>query len=258
MDKSLLTISAPTSAEEKVVKPPRIRGKTRMPWRIAVSLCVYLVLVPLVIFAGVWLWHDRKYNIISLIVAVLACVPFFIGFEKGKAGARELVTLAVMTALSVIGRLIFAPIPGFKPVTAIVIITAIAYGPQAGFITGALSAVVSNIFFGQGPWTPFQMFAWGFLGLVSGLVFRRGKKPNIILLILVGIVGGVIFSFMMDIWSVLNIDGGWNFSRYLALLISGAPFTVVYAVSNVVFLLVLTKPFLNKLNRLRDKYGVFG
>ncbi len=258
MDKSLLKISAPTVCEaapetqnEKGKKTPRVRR------RLVVSLCVYLIAIPLVIFAGVKLFNDRKYNIVSVIIAVLACVPLFAEFEKGRSGARELVVLAVMTALSVLGRLIFAPVPGFKPVTAIVIITAIAYGAQAGFITGALSAVVSNIFFGQGPWTPFQMFAWGFLGLLSGLVFRRGKKPNVILLVFVGVVGGVIFSLMMDVWSVLNFDGGWNSSRYLALLISGLPFTAVYAASNTAFLLILTNPFLQKLNRLRDKYGVF-
>lgn len=162
-----------------------------------------------------------------------------------------------MTAISVVGRLIFAPIPGFKPVTAVVIITGIAYGMQAGFLTGALSAIVSNIFYGQGPWTPFQMFVWGFLGLLAGLVFTSGKKPNAVALIVVGVIGGVLFSAMMDIWSVLNLDGAWNWTRYLALLVSGLPFMAIYAVSNVVFLLLLTKPFLQKLNRVKNKYGLF-
>ncbi len=254
----MLKISEPTRneiAENAVTKPKKAACRANI--KLIFSLCVYLVAVPLVIFAGVKLFGDRKYNIISIVIAVLACVPFFVGFENGRAGARELVVLAVMTALSVLGRLIFAPIPGFKPVTAIVIITAIAFGPQAGFIVGALSAIVSNIFFGQGPWTPFQMFAWGFSGLLSGLVFRRGRKPNAIMLAVAGVLGGVVFSFMTDIWSVLNIDGGWNLARYLTLLVSGLPFTVIYAVSNVVFLLALTGPFLQKLNRLRDKYGVF-
>lgn len=134
---------------------------------------------------------------------------------------------------------------------------AIAYGMQAGFVTGALSAIVSNIFFGQGPWTPFQMFVWGFLGSLAGLIFKRGQKPNIVFLILIGILGGAAFSVMMDVWSVLNIDGTWNWSRYFALFVSSLPFMAIYAVSNVVFLLLLTKPFLQKLNRVKDKYGLF-
>lgn len=259
MDRRLLTISAPVTAKAAVQEPAKMhtKGKSTVPWRMIVSFVVYLVLIPLVIFIGVKLFADRRYHIVSMIIAFLACVPFFIGFEKGKTGARELVVIAVMTAISVLGRLIFAPIPGFKPVTAIVIITGIAYGMQAGFLTGALSAIVSNIFYGQGPWTPFQMFVWGFLGLLAGLLFRRGQEPNAVVLILIGVIGGILFSVMMDIWSVLNIDGTWNWSRYLALLASSLPFMAIYAVSNVVFLLLLTKPFLQKLNRVKDKYGLF-
>ena len=259
MDRSLLTISAPATESEaaRAVVEVQAKQKSSVPWRTTISFAIYLVLIPLVIFIGVKLFADRRYNIISIIIAFLACVPFFIGFEKGKTGARELVVIAVMTAISVLGRLIFAPIPGFKPVTAVVIITGIAYGMQAGFLTGALSAIVSNIFYGQGPWTPFQMFVWGFLGLLAGLIFPRGKKPNIIVLIVIGVIGGILFSVMMDIWSVLNIDGTWNWSRYLALVVSSLPFMAIYAVSNVVFLLLLTKPFLQKLNRVKDKYGLF-
>jgi uncharacterized membrane protein len=216
-----------------------------------------LMVIPSVIAVGVLLFKDRKYNIVSVIIAFLACVPFFIGFEKGKTGVRELVVIAVMTALSVVGRLIFAPLPGFKPVTAIVIITAIAFGGQAGFITGAMSALISNIFFGQGPWTPFQMFVWGFIGLLAGLIFKPDKKPNVILLIITGILGGVLFSLLMDIWTTLSVDGEFNFSRYLFFISSGFGFMTVYAVSNVIFLLLLTNPILKKLNRIKIKYGIF-
>lgn len=259
MDKSLLTISAPVYEEinKQAFTAREKKSTSKVPWRMILSFVIYLVVIPLLIFMGIRLFADRKYNIISIIIAFLACVPFFVGFERGKTGARELVVIAVMTAISVVGRLMFAPIPGFKPVTAVVIITAIAYGMQAGFLTGAMSAIVSNIFFGQGPWTPFQMFVWGFLGLLAGLLFKRGQKPNVILLIVIGIIGGVAFSVMMDVWSVLNIDGTWNWSRYFALLVSSLPFMAIYAVSNVVFLLLLTKPFLEKLNRVKDKYGLF-
>ncbi len=258
MDKRLITISQPIAqSEPSHTDKDKRKPKKNIPWRTIITLAVYLVVIPIVIFIGVKLFADRKYNIISIAIALLACIPFFIGFEKGKAGARELVVIAVLTAISVLGRLIFAPIPGFKPVTAIVIITGIACGMQAGFMTGALSAIVSNIFYGQGPWTPFQMFVWGFIGLLAGLISLRGKKPNWILLIIIGIVGGVLFSMLMDIWTVINMDGTWNWSRYVVAITSSLPFMAVYAISNVVFLLLLTKPFLDKLNRLKTKYGIF-
>ena len=221
------------------------------------SACVVLVLIPLTAWLGVWLFADRKYNIISIGVALLSCVPFFIRFEKGKSGSREMVIIAVMTSLSVIGRLIFTPIPAFKPVSAIVIITGTALGPEAGFMVGSLSAIVSNIFFGQGPWTPFQMFVWGFIGFFAGAVFRKSKKPNKIAMSLMGVIGGMLFSLMMDIWTTLSIDGTFIWTRYLASVAASFPVMTIYAVSNVIFLLILARPFLEKLNRIKIKYCVF-
>lgn len=221
------------------------------------SACVVLVLIPLTAWLGVWLFADRKYNIISIGVALLSCVPFFIRFEKGKSGSREMVIIAVMTSLSVIGRLIFTPLPAFKPVSAIVIITGTALGPEAGFMVGSLSAIVSNIFFGQGPWTPFQMFVWGFIGFFAGVVFRKSKKPNKIAMSLMGVIGGVLFSLMMDIWTTLSLDGTFLWTRYLASVAASFPVMTIYAVSNVIFLLILARPFLEKLNRIKIKYGVF-
>lgn len=259
MDKSLLYIAEPTpKAEVSLTSNEKHNAKVGKRLRLALSVGVYCVAIPLVIWLGIALWNDRKYNIVSMIIAFLACVPFFVGFEKGKTGTRELVVIAVMTAISVLGRVIFAPIPGFKPVTAIVIITAIAYGAQAGFLTGALSAVVSNIFYGQGPWTPFQMFVWGIIGFIAGILFKRGKKPNVVVLVIVGLVGGVAYSTMMDIWTVLSFGEGWSWTRYLGALSTSLPFMAIYAVSNVVFLLLLTKPFLEKLNRIGTKYNLFG
>lgn len=258
MDKNRITISEKLVAvNSETTASPNSTSSNKRRKKTIISILVYLVLIPLVIFVGMELFDDRKYNIISMIIAVLACVPFFIGFEKGKSGSRELVVIAVMIALSVVGRLIFAPIPGFKPITAIVVITAIAFGSQAGFLTGAMSAIISNIFYGQGPWTPFQMFVWGMIGLIVGLIFKRDKKPNYLLLLLVGIVSGIMFSLLMDIWTTMSFDGEFLLNRYLFYVVSSVPFMAVYAVSNVVFLLLLTKPILVKLNRIKVKYGIF-
>ena len=225
--------------------------------RRTLTRCAVLLLIPAVIATGVWLFADRKYNLISLAVALLSCVPFFVRFERGRSGAREVTVVAVMTAFSVVGRLIFAPVPGFKPVTAITVITGIALGPEAGFMVGSLSAVVSNLFFGQGPWTPFQMFTWGLIGFLSGVIFYKRSKPNKLLLSVVGAVAGVLFSMIMDVWTTISVDEVWKRSRYLTYVVSALPFMAVYAVSNVIFLLILSDPFLEKLNRIKTKYGIF-
>lgn len=218
-------------------------------------LCVFLV-APLIVLCGVFFLGDRKYAFVSLALSVVACIPFFVSFEKGKNDARRIVIIAVMTALSVAGRFVFAPIPFFKPVTAIVIITAIYLGAEAGFITGAFSAVVSNFYFGQGPWTPFQMFAWGLIGFLAGLLAKRLVESKV-LLIIFGALSGVVFSFIMDVWTTLWADGSFNIARFIASITTAAPFTVVYMVSNVIFLLLLTKPIGRKLQRLKTKYGLF-
>lgn len=159
-----------------------------------------------------------------------------------------------MIALSVIGRILFAPVPGFKPVTAMVVITAMYFGSEAGFMTGALSAVISNFFFGQGPWTPFQMFSWGILGLIAGIIADPLKRSKIVLTIY-AVISGILYSLIMDIWTVLWADGYFNFSRYLAAVISATQFTVIYAVSNVVFLLLFSKPIGKILERMKVKYA---
>lgn len=222
-----------------------------------VIICVVFLLVPLTLALGVWLFKDRKYNVISIIVAFLSCVPFFIRFEKGVNGARELAVIAVMTAFSIVGRLIFAPLPGFKPVTAFTVIAGVALGPEAGFLVGSLTAVVSNFFFGQGPWTPFQMFAWGLLGFLSGVLLFRAKKKSLFLICVLGAVGGVLFSLLMDIWTTISLDGVFNLKRYFANVLSSLPFMGIYAVSNVIFLMILTSSFLSKLERIKIKYGIF-
>lgn len=226
-------------------------------YKTIVSVCIFFIVIPLVIWFGVWLFNDRKYNVISMAIALLSCVPFFIRFEKGKSGAREVVVIAVMTAFSVIGRLIFSPIPGFKPVTAITIIAGIALGAESGFMVGSLTAIVSNIFFGQGPWTPFQMFVWGIIGFLSGLCFYKKQTSNRFILAVIGLVGGIAYSLLMDIWTTVSMEGTFNISRYLFYISSSFPFMAIYAVSNVVFLFVLAKPFLEKLNRIKTKYGIF-
>lgn len=223
--------------------------------RVIKYLCVFLV-APLIVLCGVFFLGDRKYAFVSLALSVVACIPFFVSFEKGKNDARRIVIIAVMTALSVAGRFVFAPIPFFKPVTAIVIITAIYLGAEAGFITGAFSAVVSNFYFGQGPWTPFQMFAWGLIGFLAGLLAKRLLESKV-LLIIFGALSGVVFSFIMDVWTTLWADGTFNIARFIASITTAAPFTVVYMVSNVIFLLLLTKPIGRKLQRLKTKYGIF-
>lgn len=213
-----------------------------------------LILIPALVIAGALVYPERSYAIVSLAVALLACVPFFISFEK-TSSTRRLVMLAVMTALSVAGRFIFAPIPFFKPVTAMVVIAGMYFGAEFGFLTGALSAVISNFYFGQGAWTPFQMFSWGIIGFFAGLLSSQLIRSKIILIIY-GALAGVVYSLIMDIWTVLWMDGMFNPARFSAAVITALPVTLKYVISNIIFLIILAPLFGKKIERLKQKYGI--
>lgn len=222
------------------------------------SKAAFFVVLPItaaVVIGGAYIFEDKRYAWISLCVALLSCVPVILNFEKGRENTKELIIIAVMVALSSVGRMIFAPIPGFKPVTAMVVITAMYFGSEAGFMTGALSALISNIYFGQGPWTPFQMLSWGIIGAIAGIAAKSLKKSRVALCVF-AVISGVLYSMLMDVWTVLWADGYFNIARYAAAVVSATQFTVVYAVSNVVFLLLLIKSIGKILERIKTKYGL--
>ena len=204
-----------------------------------------------------FLWFRGQYRLAIPLFALCLSCPALIVFEWRRGSARELAAIAVMTGISVVGRVLFAPLPGFKPVSAVVILTGLSFGPLAGFMTGAATALLSNFFFGQGPWTAFQMLAWGAVGFLAGLFSRSRFRRNPVLLVLLGVIGGILFSALTDLWTTVAATGTLLPAAYLTFLISGAPFTLLYAVSNVLFLLVLTRPILRKTDRLKQKYGLF-
>ena len=217
----------------------------------------------LLLFGGViavfdaFLWFRGQYRLAIPLLAFCLTLPALIVFEWRRGSARELAAIAVMTGISVAGRVIFAPLPGFKPVSAVVILTGLSFGPLAGFMTGAATALLSNFFFGQGPWTAFQMLAWGAVGFLAGLFSRARFRRNPILLVLLGVIGGALFSALTDLWTTVAATGTLLPAAYLTFLISGFPFTLLYAVSNVLFLVLLTRPILKKTDRLKKKYGLF-
>lgn len=219
--------------------------------RKTVKILVPFLIIPLLAVIGSVAMFEKRHIIISLAVAAFSLLLFAAGFEKKVTGSRRMVITAVMIALCIVGRFI----PFFKPVTAITILTAIYLGSEAGFLTGSLAAFLSNFYFGQGPWTPFQMLAWGLIGFFAGLLSEPLKKHRCFLLIF-GVFTGICYSFIMDIWTVIWYDGGFHLELYLSAIVAAISHTVVYAVSDFVFLFLLAKPMGEKLQRIKIKYGV--
>ena len=196
-------------------------------------------------------------SIPSLIFVSVCAIFLLISLVKTarRKSAGFISITAVLTALSVVGRIVFTPLAGFKPCTAIIIIAGVSLGADAGFICGALTALISNIYFGQGMWTLFQMFSWGLIGVLSGILSSQlGKHKWKIYLF--GAFSGVLYSFIMDVFSVIWQDGGFNLARFIAYAAGSAPFCAVYAFSNVVFLLILGPRMIRSIERVVLKYGL--
>ena len=208
-------------------------------------------IIPALIAAGVFLLHERRYALIALLMVLCALILFATGFERKRTGRRRMVLVSVLTALSVAGRFI----PLLKPVAAMTILSGVYLGGEAGFLVGALSAVISNFYFGQGPWTPFQMFAWGLIGLIAGYLSRPMQKSRGLLL-LYGLIAGIAYSFIMDIWTVLWYNEGLSLTLYLSAIASALPHTLLYAASNVIFLVLFADTYREKIERIKIKYGI--
>ena len=219
-----------------------------------INVLVYLLLIPITLVLGVTVFKDRQYVVVSVVIAFLVLLGFFFSYDRKKTTSKEIAIVTVMVAFSVVGRLIFAAVPSFKPISAIVIISGIALGYEAGFMVGALSAFISNFYFGQGAWTPFQMVSFGLIGLLSGLLFRKNR--NIWLILIYGAISGVFYSLVMDVWTVISVDNAFVLERYFSALTVGLPYMAIYIASNVVFLSLLAKPMLKQLDRIKKKYGI--
>ncbi len=232
--------------------------KRRLTGRTLAGLAAVLLAVPLTIFAGIYFFDDRKYYFISLIIILETMLPFAMTFEGRKPQARELVIISVLCAVGVAGRAAFFMLPQFKPVAAVVIIAGVCFGAETGFLVGAVTAFVSNFFFGQGPWTPWQMFAFGIIGFAAGILFKKGllRKTRGSLCIFGGLAVLVIYGGIMNPASVIMWQAKPDAAMFISAYAMGLPFDLIHAASTVFFLWFAAPPMIEKLDRVKVKYGI--
>lgn len=245
--------------KETVIDVVQMPGNSRkLTKRTLASLLFVLFAIPLTIYTGVYLLGVRKYYFVSVLIIIETMIPFFMVFESRKPKARELVVISVLCAIAIAGRTAFFMLPQFKPVIALIIITGVCFGGESGFLVGAMTGFVSNFFFGQGAWTPWQMFAFGIIGFIAGVLFRKGflRRTKISLCIYGFIAVFVLFGGIMNPASVIMFQTNPTKEMIIAAYLSGIPADLVHALSTVVFLWFISEPMIDKLERIKTKYGL--
>jgi energy-coupling factor transport system substrate-specific component len=188
----------------------------------------------------------------SFVVVVLLGMAGVVLVGGRFVSAMDLALVACLSALATAGRVLFASLPNFKPVTFIVLASGAALGPGRGFLVGATTALVSNLFFGQGPWTPWQTVGWGAVGAVGGLLGRRGRVPGRLELALVGGALSLLFDWFVSVWMYIAFTTH-SWEALLALYARGLPFDIAHVTATVMFSLLFGAQTIRILGRFRSR-----
>lgn len=243
-------MSAPPSETDRSccqhARAARVLGALEVPALIAVpavlGLCAY--------------FQVEQAALLTMMAALAAVGVFFAGFEASRPALRQIMPAVVLGALAAAGRILFAPVPDFKPVSAICILAGAVFGRRSGFLVGALAALVSNFFFGQGPWTPWQMYAWGLVGYLAGVLADRGWLDKTPVLCVYGLLSGLLYGALLNGWYVVGFVHPLTWSAVLFAFGMALPFDALHGAATVTFLLALYAPWRRKLERIKRKHAL--
>ena len=257
----LLTVTAVLLGrrDEKTIPLQMPAEKRKLPKRTKMALFSLLFLIPLTAFAGMVYIGSKRYYLTALAILIEAMLPFFLVFEGRRPKARELVIIAVLCAFCIAGRAAFFMLPQCKPVLAMTIIAGVAFGGETGFLVGSITMLLSNMLFSQGPWTPWQMFATGIIGFLAGVLYRKGvllrSRGSLCIFGALStflIFGGIMNGSSALLWNLESL----NWKILAAYYVTGFPMDVVHAAATVLFLWFGAQPMLEKLDRIKVKYGM--
>lgn len=215
---------------------------------------IFLLLMVPIFLLFLMVKYDLSYFPIISLIIVSILLGFIIDFELSRPKSREIGILSVLVVMAIGLRAIFIWFPQFKPGLGVVIISGIVFGPLRGFMVGSLSMLLSNIIFGQGPWTPWQMFAFGLVGFIS-YFFRKLLKSRIYLSIYGFLSVILVLGPILDTQTALFTLSEFTPVGFSSIYLMGFIMNVIHGLSVSIFLYLLGEDFIKKLERLRDKYG---
>ncbi|WP_300562917.1 ECF transporter S component [Companilactobacillus sp.] len=219
----------------------------RRLWLLLIASVVILVLLDAL--------GSKNYLLLSFIFLFVTMGVYFWRFERSGKNSREVVFIAIICALAVAGRIFLAAFSSLKPELFILIMGALVSGPETGFLMGTIIALASNMYFGQGAWTPWQMFALGIVGIISGLM--ANKKVPVWALAIWGFVSGFLYGWIMDIYFILGFVKPITPKSTLTAIIASVPFDLTHAIFTAVLLLLLGKAWIKIFQRYKTKYDLF-
>ena len=240
-----------------------------------VSEVVALFAMPIILAVEMMYFPDFT-AVSSIILAIISVALFMLSFEAKKPSVANLVPTAVFSALGAAGRIVFAPLAYVKPVSAVAIFAGAFLGRHAGFLVGALSALLSNVFFGQGSWTPWQMYAWGLVGYLGGLLatftpahsaatghkaLLQGEKPHKLppfLLMAWAFISGPFFGLVMNVYFVIGFVHPLTLESALLAFAASVPLDFTHGVATLIFLILLWLPWQTSVDRILTKYNLTG
>ena len=220
------------------------------------TLVLFLLLIPATLYFGTKL-PGRSYYITGTLIIVELMIPFFMAFEGRKPQARELVLIAVMCAIAIAGR-VAIPIPNFKAIFGIIMLAGIAFGPETGFMVGAIAAFGSNFFYSHGSFTPWQMFSYGAGGMLAGFAFAKGRLPQKAwIMALFGFAAVVlVVGPILDSMSLFLGYAKLNKDTFRVVFLPGLAVNATQGACTAAVILIFGKPLLAILDRIKVKYGI--
>ncbi|EJQ37877.1 hypothetical protein IEC_02405 [Bacillus toyonensis] len=221
---------------------------------IAFIICIFAFIIGTLLFTT--LLMDGYYMVSSLFLLAVIMLPFYIRFERKAFVSREIVLVAVLAAIAAVSRVPFSILPSVQPTSFVIIVSAIVFGSETGFMIGATAAIVSNIFLGQGPWTPWQMFSWGMIGFIAGLLRNTFFMKKLWGRLLYGLIVGFLFGWIMNFWGLLGFIREATWQTVIAYYAASFYFDLSHAISNVIFLLLFSTSWITILTRFKMKYGI--
>lgn len=195
-----------------------------------------------------------SWELASFLILGAALLGGFAWYERSRPTSQVVALVAALAALAVAGRIAFAALPNVKPTTDIVIFAGYALGPAPGFAVGGLAALVSNFWFGQGPWTPWQMAGWGMCGILgAGLAVVRPRAGRLTLAVVCALAG-VAYGALLNFSLMATYGGDLSWQRYLALESRAVPFDAAHAIGNAALALVAGPAMIRMLVRFRERF----